>query len=149
MAFFGRMAWGAAAGAGLGYMGTGTLAGTLGGAAGGAVAGGPGVYMGRGIVDKYYKGGLARAARAGLGYGTRGADWAMGKLATNRMTRGAFDRYMPYRRREAMANAIMGANSWIGRNAATTNKVGGYALAALGTYSAANMGANLASNRGF
>lgn len=144
--FLKRAALGGAAGYALGGWG---------GAAGGAAAAGFGWGGMKNMSNKY---GAAGRLGKGLGYASEGASFLAGKGLAASFTRGGSDfaRGMraggEYLRQGAVGarTGINTASSFIGRNAATTNKIAGYGMAAMGVGTSAYIGSSImSSNRGY
>ena len=138
---------GAGAGAGLGYMNSGTMSGAIGGAAAGAAFGGFGANALRNV---NYAGLIGKGSNAIV----RGGAMAAGKLGvgasrfSNPMVKKGFA--TASRGARAFTGAAMQARSFMGRNAIATNKWGGRAAVAAGMGSAAYIGSSvMSSNRGY
>lgn len=135
--------------AAIGGLAGGVMTGNLGGAAGGAAVG----AGGWGMLSKM-GGGTARGIQRGLGMGVRaaqaGSRWGAKGYYSSIAGPRALAGGSAFRASNAIGMGFSNASKFIGRNAATTNKIGGAAMGAIGVGSGAYIGSSvMSSNRGF
>jgi hypothetical protein len=161
MGIFGKALLGATVGAGYkAWNSNGNVDSMIGGAVAGGLVGAGGAMLAnkamRGLGNIGNRLGIARMARSGLGMGVKAARSArigMTGIAANQVARGSVGRlgvaagYGADAMR-AFGGAAAASRRYIGQNASTINKYGGYAVAGIGAASAAYIGSSvLNSNR--